>query len=183
MALLDVLPAAKIDGEVFYQVSKKYNLGTDTDSMNRIVNLVNQGMSPDDAGKALSQGTMTSQSPQAGGLLYMDYPNPYGVRAYPMKDKKGNITGYGGEMLPKSVGWLGLLEGAGPMKGSKVTEFSADDEKGSFPTVVPTLDEYERANVAKGIITDAMYKKAMDWRDLMQSQGMSPFYNTFNYGK
>jgi hypothetical protein len=177
MALLDVLPAAKIDGEVFYQVAKKYNLGTDNDSMNRIVNLVNQGMSPDDAGKALSQGTMTSQSPQAGGLLYMDYPNPYGVRAYPTKD------GYGGEMLPKSTGWLGLLQGQGDLKGSTVTELSADDSKGSFPLVVPTLTEVERNKIAKGIVTKEMQKKAMDWRDLMQSQGLSPFYNSFNYGK
>jgi hypothetical protein len=50
-----LLPAASIDSEVFYQVAKKYNLGTDMDSMNQIVNLVNQGMSPDDAGKTLSQ--------------------------------------------------------------------------------------------------------------------------------
>jgi hypothetical protein len=49
-----LLPAASIDGEVFYQVAKKYNLGTDIDSMNQIVNLVNKGMSPDEAGKALS---------------------------------------------------------------------------------------------------------------------------------
>lgn len=116
--------------------------------------------------------------PASGGLTYMDYPNPYGVRAYKKKDGS-----YGGEMLPKDVGWLGLLEGQGPMKGHKVTEFSMDDEKGSFPTVVPTLDAYERENVAKGVVTEEMLKKAMQWRDLMQSQGLSPFYNTFNYGK
>lgn len=121
--------------------------------------------------------------PASGGLSYMDYPNPYGLRAYPLKDKKGNITGYGGEMLPKSVGWLGLLEGQGPMKGSTVTEYSMDDKKGSFPTVVPTLDANEREKVVKGIVTEEMLKKAMQWRDLMQSQGQSPFYNTFNYGK
>lgn len=115
--------------------------------------------------------------PQSGGLLYMDYPNPYGVRAYPTKD------GYSGEMLPKSVGWLGLLEGAGKLKGSNVTEFSAEDEKGSFPTVVPTLTEVEREKVRRGIVTEDMYRKAQAYRDLMQSQGMSPFYNTFNYGK
>lgn len=175
---MDKSPAAKIDGDVFYRVAVKYNLPTDIDSMNLIVDLVNQGLSPDDAGKALaSSGMMTQTSPSQGGLLYMDYPNPYGVRAYPTKD------GYGGEMLPKSVGWLGLLEGAGKLKGSKVTEFSWDDAKGSFPSVVPTLDEVERENVRRGIVTKEMYKKAQDYRDLMESQGMSPFYNTFNYGK
>lgn len=175
---MDKSPAAKIDGDVFYRVAVKYNLPTDIDSMNLIVDLVNQGLSPDDAGKVLaSGGMMTQTSPSQGGLLYMDYPNPYGVRAYETKD------GYGGEMLPKSVGWLGLLEGAGNLKGSNVTEFSADDEKGSFPTVVPTLNEVERDSVRKGIVTKDMYRKAQEYRDLMQSQGMSPFYNTFNYGK
>lgn len=175
---MGLLPAANIDGEVFYQVAKKYNLGTDIDSMNQIVNLVNKGMTPDEAGKAISSGSsMTQSSPSQGGLLYMDYPNPYGVRAYETK------TGYGGEMLPKSVGWLGLLQGAGDLKGSTVTEFSADDEKGSFPLVVPTLTEVEREKISKGIITKEMEKKAKEYRDLMQSQGMSPFYNTFNYGK
>ena len=123
---------------------------------------------------------LTQKSPSEGGLLSMDYPNPYGLRAYPMKNKKGVVTGYGGEMLPKSVGWLGLLPGGGEMEGMNVTEYSMDDEKGSFPTVVPTLDAYERENVAKGKVTDEMLKKAMQWRDLMQSQGLSPFYNEFS---
>ena len=179
-----LLPAASIDGEVFYQVAKKYNLGTDMDSMNQIVNLVNQGMSPDAAGMVLSgKSSMTTSEPSSGGLLAMDYPNPYGVRAFPMKDKKGNVTGYGGEMLPKSVGWLGLLEGKGDMKGSKVTEFSMDDERGSFPTVVPTLTPVEQEQVVRGNVTEEMLRKAMEYRDLMQSQGLSPFYNEFNYGK
>jgi hypothetical protein len=56
-----LLPAASINGEVFYQVAKKYNLDTDMDSMNQIVNLVNQGMSPDDAGKTLSQKGLLGQ--------------------------------------------------------------------------------------------------------------------------
>lgn len=123
-----------------------------------------------------------TQQPSQGGLLYMDYPNPYGVRAYPLKDKKGNIKGYGGEMLPKDVGWLGLIPGQGEFKGSNITEFSSDDEYGSFPTVVPTLTETERDKIARGEVTKEMYKKAVEWRDLMKSQGMSPFYNTFLYG-
>jgi hypothetical protein len=118
--------------------------------------------------------------PSKGGLSYQDYPNQYGLRAYPKKDKKGKVTGYGGEMLPKSVGWLGPLEGQGDLKGSQVTEYSMDDDKGSFPSVVPTLDAYERENVAKGIVTPEMIKKAIEYRDLMQSQGKSPFYNEFN---
>jgi hypothetical protein len=74
-------------------------------------------------------------------------------------------------------GWLGLLTGQGKLKGSDVTEYSIGDERGDFPTVVPTLDEYERISVAKGIITPSIAKKAAAYRDLMQSQGQSPFYN------
>lgn len=66
---MDMMPAAQIDGEVFYQVAKKYNLGTDIDSMNQIVNLVNQGMSPDAAGMILSGKGMNVQNLLQGGLL------------------------------------------------------------------------------------------------------------------
>jgi hypothetical protein len=113
--------------------------------------------------------------PAKGGLSYRDYPNPYGLRAYQMKDGT-----YGGEMLPKSVGWLGELPGMGNLKGSTVTELSLEDEKGSFPAVVPTLDEYEREEVRKGNVTPSIYKKAREWRDLMLNQNQSPFYNEFN---
>jgi hypothetical protein len=117
----------------------------------------------------------SEQSPSNGGLNASNYPNPYGLRAYPLQDKSGNVTGYGGEFLPKSVGWLGLLEGKG--KGQTVTEYSLDDAKGSYPSVVPTLDMYERDSVARGIVTPEIARKAAEWRDLMQSQGQSPFYN------
>jgi len=113
--------------------------------------------------------------PAKGGLAYKDYPNPYGLRAY-----QKNNGSYGGEMLPKSVGWLGELEGLGQLKGSKVTELSLEDELGSFPAVVPTLDEYEKEEVRKGNITLSIYKKAVEWRDLMLKQNQSPFYNEFN---
>ena len=116
--------------------------------------------------------------PSSGGLTYMDYPNPYGLRAYKKKDGT-----YGGKMLPKSTGWLGIIPGAGKLKGSNVTEYSMEDEKGSFPSVVPTLTPAEQEQVARGNVTEEMYKKALAWRDLMQSQGLSPFYNAFNFGK
>jgi hypothetical protein len=112
-------------------------------------------------------------TPSNGGLKASNYPNPYGLRAYPLP----NNQGYGGEFLPKSVGWLGLLEGKGKEKGNMVTEYSLDDEKGSYPSVVPTLDMYERESVARGIVTPAIDAKARAWRDYMVSQGLSPFYN------
>lgn len=122
-------------------------------------------------------GLLFSNPSQQGGLNALNYPNPYGLRAYELKDKQGNVTGYGGEMMPKSTGWLGLLAGQGKLKGSDVTEYSIGDERGDFPSVVPTLDEYERLSVAKGIITPSIAKKAAAYRDLMQSQNQSPFYN------
>lgn len=122
-------------------------------------------------------GLLFSNPSQQGGLNALNYPSPYGLRSYELYDKKGNVTGYGGEMMPKSTGWLGLLTGQGKLKGSDVTEYSIGDERGDFPTVVPTLDEYERLSIAKGIITPSIAKKAAAYRDLMQSQGQSPFYN------
>ena len=118
-------------------------------------------------------------SPNMGGLLYMDYPNPYGTRAYPITDKKGNVTSYGGEMLPKSTGWLGLLQ---TPSGETMTELSSSDERGSYPLVVPTLTQTERDLISREQVTREMQDKARAYRDLMQSQGISPFYNAFPYG-
>jgi hypothetical protein len=118
-------------------------------------------------------------SPNMGGLLYMDYPNQYGTRAYPIKDRKGNIISYGGEMLPKSTGWLGLLQ---TPSGETMTELSSADERGSYPLVVPTLTQTERDLITREQVTKEMQDKARAYRDLMQSQGISPFYNAFPYG-
>lgn len=113
--------------------------------------------------------------PSKGGLSYSDYPNPYGVRAYP--NKQG---GYSGEMLPKSTGYLGPLPGQGKMAGETMTEYSSEDEKGSYPTMVPTLTPQEVNSVLNGIVTPEIDQKAKAFRDLRLEQGLSPFLNTYN---
>ena len=126
---------------------------------------------------------MFTAEPESGGLNYRDYPNPHGVRAFPIKDKQGNITGYGGEELPKYKGWLDVQKGTGKLKGSKVTEYSMDDAKGSFPTMTPLLSQAERDSVASGNVTPEIYAKAILWRDHMVEQGKSPFLNPEGFAK
>lgn len=112
--------------------------------------------------------------PSEGGLSYKDYPNPYGLRAYPKGD------GYGGEMLPKYIGWAGEQEGRGNLQGSRVTEYSMEDEKGSFPIINPLLSREEIELVASGIVTPSIYNKAVQWRDSQAAQGESAFLNPPN---
>lgn len=115
--------------------------------------------------------------PSKGGLMVADYPNKYGLRAYPIEDKKGNITGYGGEMLPKSVGWLGVKKDP---KGLAMTEFSIGDGRGDFPTMVPTLSNDEINSIVKDKnITNSVEIKARQFANERRSQGKSPFYDPF----
>ena len=43
-------------------------------------------------------------TPMQGGLFATNYPNPYGLRAFEMSPGV-----YGGEMMPKTIGWQGLI--------------------------------------------------------------------------
>jgi hypothetical protein len=118
--------------------------------------------------------TPISVIPSKGGLSATNRPNPHGVRAYPTD------TGYGGEMMPKDEGWLGILKGIGKMAGKNVTEFSSEDDLGSYPTVVPTLTPQEINMVLKGKVTPEIDKKARQFRDWRVKQGLSPFFNKIN---
>ena len=168
-------PAAYIDGNVFYIAAKKYNLNTDDiNTMNKIVNLVNEGLGVDEAAKQVASVGMTETSASQGGLNATNRPNPYGLRAY---EENGS---YGGEMMPKDVGFLGELQGNGENKGQVMTEYSLSDEKGSYPSLVPTLTPEEIQQVLFGKITKAIDQKARAHRDMRVKQGLSPFYNTIN---
>ena len=60
------MPASKIDGGEFYRAAQKYGLGTDNDSLNKIVSLVNQGgYSAESAAAALSGKNVASPSQSA----------------------------------------------------------------------------------------------------------------------
>ena len=57
------MPASKIDAGEFYRAAQKYGLGTDNDSLNKIVSLVNQGgYSAESAAAALSGKNVASPS-------------------------------------------------------------------------------------------------------------------------
>lgn len=51
-----VMPAAKIGGEEFVRAADKYGLLTDNATLNQIVDLVNRGLSVDEAAKMLARG-------------------------------------------------------------------------------------------------------------------------------
>jgi len=112
----------------------------------------------------LLQGAQPSQ----GGLSVGDYPNPYGLRAY----QNHNGT-YGGQMMPKSTGWLGIHKSP---KGESVTEFSVENNNMSFPSLVPGLNTQEINQIVRHQnVTPSAYKKAEEFALQRQSQGLSPF--------
>lgn len=115
---------------------------------------------------------MDKLTPKQGGLAYKDYPNPHGLRAYEKDDGS-----YGGQMIPKADGWLGPLKGKGKNKGHVMTEYSLEDEKGSFPSLVPTLTKKELELVLSGKGTEDTDRKAMEFRDMRLKLGLDPFYN------
>jgi hypothetical protein len=106
--------------------------------------------------------------PEQGGLSVGNYPNPYGLRAY--QNSNGS---YGGQMMPKTTGWMGVHKNP---KGQDMTEFSMGDNKGDFPSIVPTLNANELAQIVqKQNITPSARQKAQEFADLRRSQGLSPF--------
>ena len=123
-------------------------------------------------------GGMIDTSPTEGGLYYRDYPNQYGLRAFKRPDGT-----YGGEMLPKSTGWLGLQQGEGKEHGNIMSEYSIDDAKGSFPTFVPTLDKNEIELLRQGKLTPSIIQKATAWRDSQEAKGESAFLNPKGFDK
>ena len=67
-----ILPAARIDGDVFVRAAQAVGLPTTNASLNRIVNLVNQGMTPNQAAKQLAE----VRSYKSGGYVYTDANDP-----------------------------------------------------------------------------------------------------------
>lgn len=78
-----VNPAAAMDGSVFYGAAQRAGLATDHATLNRIVQGVNQGMSPDEAARAAKGGSSPmgllgaapSRAPR-GGLLGGSWDDP-----------------------------------------------------------------------------------------------------------
>ena len=119
---------------------------------------------------------LQNAQPTQGGLSVGNYPNPFqnpnadggGLRAY----MNPNGT-YGGQMMPKTTGWKGVNYNP---KGQAVTELSIGDDRGDFPSIVPTLNANELAQIVqKQNITPSARQKAQEFADLRRSQGLSPF--------
>lgn len=118
-------------------------------------------------------------SPSQGGINASNYPNPYGLRAFKTKD------GYGGEMMPKTTGWQGLIPSLLDSR-SKITEYSMGGENGEpfFPMVTegmtPEMIQNLRMLEAGKLPTSS--KEAMQLQEnayqqylLKKSMGQSPF--------
>lgn len=110
-------------------------------------------------------------APSNGGLNATNYPNPYGLRAYRMLDGT-----YGGEMMPKYTGWLGVQPNA---NGGVSTELSASDDKGEFPLMVPTLTPAQ-LSLLLGLTDNQKVPRdivntASDFANVRRMQGLSPF--------
>ena len=52
--LLNYYPAASMGGDTFVLAAKKFGLPDDIDTLNKIVNLVNNGMTPDQAAESIA---------------------------------------------------------------------------------------------------------------------------------
>ena len=61
--LLNYYPAATMGGDAFVLAAQKFGLSDDIDTLNKIVNLVNNGMSPDQAAESIAK------SAQSGGKI------------------------------------------------------------------------------------------------------------------
>ena len=128
-----------------------------------------------------SLSSMFTADTSQGGLNATNLPNKFqnseadggGLRVYTKADGS-----FGGQMMPKDSGWLGEIEGKGKLKGSKLTEFSSEDEKGMFPLINPYLSKEEVQKISEGTVTPDMQKKAVKWRDDQVAKGLDPFYNT-----
>lgn len=114
---------------------------------------------------------MAQIKPSRGGLTFRNIGTPYGLRSYKTEDGS-----YGGEMMPKGLGWLGALPNT---NGDVSTELSIGDESGEFPSLVPTLNK-EQINQLLNLqeneqVPTEIYKLARQHADKMRSQGRSPF--------
>jgi len=73
--------------------------------------------------------------------------------------------------MPKGNGYMGNVGSA----EVPVTEYTLDDNKGQYPSVVPTLSRDEVATIATGGMTPEITNKAALYRDTREANGESPF--------
>jgi hypothetical protein len=67
-----VLPAAKIDGDVFVKAAQKEGLPTTSKSLNKIVKLVNEGMTPSQAAQQIANKRKAKKMNKGGSVKKAD---------------------------------------------------------------------------------------------------------------
>ena len=67
-----VLPAAKIDGDVFVKAAQKEGLPTTSKSLNKIVKLVNEGMTPNQAAQQIANKRKAKKMNKGGSVKKAD---------------------------------------------------------------------------------------------------------------
>jgi len=96
--------------------------------------------------------------------------NPYGLRQQvPAETAQGlDYT----MPTPKGSGYMGGMPSA---DGKMMTEYTMDDNKGQYPSMVPTLGAEELKIISKGQMPDEIDDKARAYRDARVAAGQSPF--------
>ncbi len=83
-------------------------------------------------------------SASQGGLQATNYPNPYGLRAFKLPSGE-----YGGQMMPKTTGWQGMIPS---LRGGSITEYSlggGSSDEPFFPMVTKNMTADMVGNVKK----------------------------------
>jgi hypothetical protein len=163
--LLDYYPAAFMGGDTFVMAAQKFGLPDDIDTLNKIVNLVNNGMSPDQAAEAIAKSSGGSKKT----IDKLDDVIKQGIASYGARYAESPSE----PLSMKGKGYFGLL----PSSEGFSTEISATDDQGmSYPLLVPTLTQQEVNYLLQGgEPTDEIYNKAMMWATSRQASGQSPF--------
>ncbi|MDD4971855.1 MAG: hypothetical protein PHT07_20715 [Paludibacter sp.] len=116
--------------------------------------------------------------PSQGGLNATNYPNQWGLRAY--KNPDGS---YGGEMMPKWTGWQGLMQNIA-YPDSVSSELSVGDQKGDFPSMVPTTTPEQLSRLLSLKENQRMpqdiYETARQFAEQRRAKGLSPFKDVWD---
>jgi hypothetical protein len=122
-----------------------------------------------DSAASMSNGTTNVQYYDDGIENVTQGIAPYGFR-YQNDDPTVAPIDYSLPM-PKGNGYMGNVGSA----EVPATEYTLDDNKGQYPSVVPTLSRDEVATVAAGNMTPEIVNKAALYRDTREANGQSPF--------
>jgi len=80
--------------------------------------------------------------------------------------------------MPKGKGYMGEIPVYNQeisIRPSAMTEYTLDDNKGQYPSLVPTLSNKEVQLITQGQMNDAIANKAAAYRDMRVNAGQSPF--------